>query len=263
MPIQSHVDQVETHFEAHHQDWYRAYQDDSPSGLLFRTRLELALRLVSTYVTPPGVALDLGCGCGPGALALARMGYEATGVDISESMIERAAVDAAREGLSDRCRFICADFAQVELPSARHRVVLALGFIEYFDDPASVLGRIRKWLADDGVLVLQTPNRLRLAYLLQGRVGRYVERWPGGLTFRQRSPREVERLARDCGFDVVDYRGHNLGPLRVGRRFIPGYRASLALQRGLDRVACRPWGRALGRLGSSFLMVLRKRGDAT
>ena len=263
MPIQSHVDHVETHFEAHYQDWHRAYQEDGPSGALFRTRLELALRLVSTVVSPPGMALDLGCGCGPGALALARMGYEATGVDISESMIERAAADAGRAGLSDSCRFICADFARVEPPNTPYRVVLALGFIEYFDDPASVLGRIRKWLADDGVLVLQTPNRLRLAYLLQGRVGRCVERWPGGLAFRQQSPREVERLARDCGFDVVDYRGHNLGPLRVGRRFIPGYRASLTLQRGLDRVACRPWGRALGRLGSSFLTLLRKRGHAT
>jgi hypothetical protein len=56
----------------------------------------------------------------------------------------------------------------------------------------------------------------------------------------------------------IDYRGHRFGPLRIGHRFIPGYRAAHWLERRLDDVAGVSLCRSLGRLGTSFLNVLRK-----
>lgn len=60
--------------------------------------------------------LDLGCGSGDLAIALARRGYEVTGVDISAVAIDRARAKAAAEGLS--VHFEVQDATRLSLPSA-------------------------------------------------------------------------------------------------------------------------------------------------
>ncbi|MEV0638320.1 class I SAM-dependent methyltransferase [Streptomyces sp. NPDC050619] len=50
----------------------------------------------------PGSALDLGCGEGADAVWLASRGWRVTGVDISHTALERAAVHAAEAGVGDR-----------------------------------------------------------------------------------------------------------------------------------------------------------------
>ncbi|MGV8851562.1 MAG: class I SAM-dependent methyltransferase [Rhodoglobus sp.] len=60
----------------------------------------------------PGRALDLGCGEGGDALWLAQHGWQVTGVDISETAIERARATARAQGLSeDRARFFATDLS--------------------------------------------------------------------------------------------------------------------------------------------------------
>ena len=58
-------------------------------------------------VTPltPGRALDVGCGEGGDAIWLARQGWEVTGADVSQVALDRAAGEAAREGLTERTRW--------------------------------------------------------------------------------------------------------------------------------------------------------------
>ncbi|MBW1695664.1 MAG: class I SAM-dependent methyltransferase [Deltaproteobacteria bacterium] len=50
--------------------------------------------------TPPGRALDLGCGTGTNAITLARHGWQVTGVDFSYKAIYAARRKAAKAGLS-------------------------------------------------------------------------------------------------------------------------------------------------------------------
>ncbi len=60
----------------------------------------------------PGRALDLGCGEGGDVIWLAQRGWEATGVDISETATRRAAAAARQDGLpEDRVHFVAADLA--------------------------------------------------------------------------------------------------------------------------------------------------------
>jgi SAM-dependent methyltransferase len=54
---------------------------------------------------PPGRALDLGCGEGADAIWLAEHGWQVTAVDISQTALDRAAVDAANRNLAGRIDF--------------------------------------------------------------------------------------------------------------------------------------------------------------
>jgi SAM-dependent methyltransferase len=51
---------------------------------------------------PPGTALDVGCGEGADVVWLAQQGWQATGVDVSQVALDRAAAHAADEGVAER-----------------------------------------------------------------------------------------------------------------------------------------------------------------
>jgi Methyltransferase domain len=70
--------------------WERRRDEPEHRELVERTADELA-----NVVAPPGPVADLGCG--PGALALARRGYDVVGVDGSPRMVEVARTRAARD----------------------------------------------------------------------------------------------------------------------------------------------------------------------
>lgn len=65
--------------------------------------------------TPPGRALDLGCGTGTNAITLARHGWRVTGVDFVPSAIIRARRKAAAAGVSiDFVRASVTDLSMIE-----------------------------------------------------------------------------------------------------------------------------------------------------
>ncbi|HHW09859.1 MAG TPA: class I SAM-dependent methyltransferase [Firmicutes bacterium] len=77
-----------------HPEEVAAYAKEVEEGL--RPEEEV---LIGRFCPPPGPVLDIGCGAGREAIALARMGYQVTGVDISLSMLEQARTLAAARRL--------------------------------------------------------------------------------------------------------------------------------------------------------------------
>ncbi len=257
MPCQSQIAEVTRHFDQASQAWHDVYHNDQTDGYALRTRLSRALDLVQRHGLPGGRVLDLGCGCGPASLELARRGHEIVGLDVSPAMIANANKRADEARLADRCRFECADIAAIELDAHSFDIIVALGFIEYFDEPTTMLTRMRQWLKPDGVLVLQISNRLRLTNFLERRTGERLRRNGAGLLTRQYTPGEIAQAAAACGLGRIDYRGHSIGPLKIGHRYLPGFRAAIWLERRMDEIADVPAFRALGRLGTSVISVFR------
>ncbi|WP_137845146.1 FAD-dependent oxidoreductase [Microbacterium sp. 2FI] len=86
--------------------WNGRYADRLWSGRPNRTMVDVVQGL------EPGRALDLGCGEGADAIWLAQQGWDATGVDISQTAIDRAQ-DAARTASID-AHFVVSDLSEAE-----------------------------------------------------------------------------------------------------------------------------------------------------
>jgi SAM-dependent methyltransferase len=101
---------------------------------------------------PDGKLLEVGSGPGRLAVRLAReaAGVTLTGVDISSTMVERAARRAAGAGLSERMRFEVGDVAALPLSDREFDVVVSTLSLHHWSDPASGLAEIHRVLKPGG-----------------------------------------------------------------------------------------------------------------
>jgi SAM-dependent methyltransferase len=108
-------------------------------------------------VRPGARVLDVGFGEGYGSEILVDAGAEYRGIEPDPVVVEHA---RARYGP----RFELYDGVSIPAPDASFDLVLAFQVIALLPDPVVVLRELRRVLADDGVALLTTPNRIyRLA----------------------------------------------------------------------------------------------------
>jgi cyclopropane fatty-acyl-phospholipid synthase-like methyltransferase len=105
---------------------------------------------------PPARLLDVPCGAGRHALALARLGYQVTGVDLSEEAIGRASVAAAAESLP--ATFLRADMRRFALEAPFDAAICLGNSLGYFGPAglADFLARVAASARPGGRLVLDS-----------------------------------------------------------------------------------------------------------
>jgi 2-polyprenyl-6-hydroxyphenyl methylase/3-demethylubiquinone-9 3-methyltransferase len=161
--------------------------------------------------TPLGgkTALDVGCGAGLLCEPLARMGARVTGVDAAKENVAVAALHAEQAGLGIDYRA-----GSIEAIDAQFDLVTCLEVIEHVADPAAFVRGLARALADDGLLILSTPNRTALSRVAMitlaegtGRIPRGTHDWDKFLT-----PDELTGLLEAAGLNVIDRRGLSFSP---------------------------------------------------
>lgn len=77
-----------------------------------------------TMGVKPGMrGLDAGCGVGEPARQFARWAdVHVTGVTITEQQVDRANMHSEREGITDKVKFVRADFCVSTSPPLHHRM---------------------------------------------------------------------------------------------------------------------------------------------
>jgi 27-O-demethylrifamycin SV methyltransferase len=145
------------------------YEGASPTGVqaavdsLFRTRtLNRRNAVIASLVDEGANCFEIGCGSGRTAVSIARQRKARVhGIDIAAPMIGLATQLAQAAGVADLCRFENADFAAFR-PGERYDTFLAVGVLDYFDDPLPMLRRAADEFAPGGTIVLSWPGRRML-----------------------------------------------------------------------------------------------------
>ena len=160
-------------------------------------------------------ALDMGCGAGLLSEPLARLGAGVTGVDAAAENVGVARDHAAAMGLAIDYRH--GDTAAVA--GERFDLVAALEVIEHVADPAAFVAGLAGVLADDGLMVVSTPNRTPWSRFAIVTVAEATGRIPHGTHDWDRfvTPGELTAMLAASGLRVIDTTGFAYDPLRGAR----------------------------------------------
>jgi len=216
----------------------------------------------------PGTVVDVGCGVGRWTERLLDRGYSVIGVEPAAAMAERTA--QRLEGRPDkRLTLLRSRVEDVELAPCSVDAVLAMGSLQYTDDPVAAIARMAGWLRPGGVLavLVDSLQALVLELVAAGREDEALTR----LTTRRGVWRidgaEAELHLLDAatlretyvqvGLDVVRVAGLLVGATAYGRdglrrRLDEDFAGALAVER---RLAERS---ALADLGKQLLIVGRR-----
>ncbi len=148
--------------------------------------------------------LDVGCGSGRlGAAVKVRQAAEVTGVEA-----DREAAEAARRRL-DRVIHGDVETERAEFEPASFDCIVCADVLEHLRLPDAVLGRIRRWLTPDGVLVASLPNVRHHTVVRSLLAGNWTYESAGLLDdthLRFFTRREIEKLLFRAGFEIADRR---------------------------------------------------------
>lgn len=158
-----------------------------------------AFKLLRRRKPEGGSVLDIGCGIGTFLAVCREGGWQVTGVEPSSVACEVAQREYGLELINE-------SFSSAMFEGQTFDVVFAAQVLHHLPDPAAFLAEIDRVLADDGILMLRTPNLIPLEFslFLQLLLGREKEFFcgPALYTFH---PRTLSLLFRRLGFGRVDF----------------------------------------------------------
>jgi 2-polyprenyl-3-methyl-5-hydroxy-6-metoxy-1,4-benzoquinol methylase len=171
----------------------------------FVERHRLWTALLDKYVTPGGLALDMGCGTGVFTFHLAEKGGRVIGVDGAADMIEYCEGRRRARQLTN-IRFLQATLPDVdEAAMAGADLLISSSVVEYVPDLEAVLALFARLLKPSGVLVISLPNadsvsRMyeRVKYRVTGQpaIYRYIRHFT--------SPKKLAARVDRHGFELLE-----------------------------------------------------------
>jgi 2-polyprenyl-6-hydroxyphenyl methylase/3-demethylubiquinone-9 3-methyltransferase len=108
--------------------------------------------------------VDVGCGGGIFAEALAGLGADVTGIDLSEKGVGVARLHQYESGTDVDYRLVAAETLALEMPAA-FDVVTCLELLEHVPEPASTVAACSALVRPGGIVVFSTISRNPKSYL--------------------------------------------------------------------------------------------------
>jgi 2-polyprenyl-3-methyl-5-hydroxy-6-metoxy-1,4-benzoquinol methylase len=155
-------------------------------------------------ITPGTRVLDVGCGVGRWSRLLAARGGEVAGVDLSPTMVKVASRRAAAAGLSERCRFMVQDLAELEL-GAHFDLILGVTVLQHILEPLRLRRAVQRMAAH-----LAPHGRMLLLEAAPCQATRRCD----SQIFTARQRRNYVELFLDCGLQLQAVQGVDPSPFR-------------------------------------------------
>jgi SAM-dependent methyltransferase len=143
------------------------------SSLVFQRRIEIVGRFLGR-IPSPGRALDYGMGPAVFARRCVDAGLEYTGIDISPVMVQRAQA----LGLPG-ARYEVGDLQALANHDGQMDGVLAVGLLDYLEDPHEGLEALARCVRPGGVMIVSFRNRQSLPRLLRDVARSLLRPWRG------------------------------------------------------------------------------------
>jgi 2-polyprenyl-6-hydroxyphenyl methylase/3-demethylubiquinone-9 3-methyltransferase len=159
--------------------------------------------------------LDVGCGGGILSEAMARLGAQVTGIDLSEKPLRVAELHLFESGLSVSYEKISAESLAETHPGA-FDIVTCMELLEHVPEPASTVAACAQLLKPGGRAFFSTINRNPKSYLFAVIGAEYLLKMlPKGTHDYQRfiKPSELTRWCRDAGLAPVELKGMTYNPV--------------------------------------------------
>lgn len=154
---------------------------------------------------------DVGCGAGLLAEPLARLGADVTGVDAAPENIDAARAHCEGQGLAIDYRS-----GGIESLAGRYDLITSLEVVEHVADTQKFVAGLAEAIAEDGLLILSTPNRSAMSRLMMIVIGEGSGQIPKGTHDWEKflTPEELRALIEQAGLEIVDCTGLAWGPAR-------------------------------------------------
>jgi SAM-dependent methyltransferase len=217
-----------------------------------------AFRILRRHKPEPGSILDIGCGIGTFLAICREEGWRVAGVDPSPIACQVAKQEYGLDLVNDT-------FSSGLFGERRFDAVFAAQVLHHFPDPAAFLADVTRVLAEDGVILLRTPNLIpqEPVLRLQRLLGR-KEQFFCGPTLHVFHPDTLRLLFARHGFSGVSFvnsrpfleqpHGSGLAP-NLRRLLYSGLK--LAVYAGTEGLFRASGGRVL--LGPSIFVMARRR----
>ncbi len=150
--------------------------------------------------------LDVGCGSGVISKELARLGFEAYGVDFSKEVVKVA------RRYAPTVDFQRSPIYKLPFPNESFDVVVCLGVLQTVADPSRAIKEMARTLKKDGVLIIRTLNTFAISSF----------RGKNSPIFTFYSPLQLKKILSKEGFKNISIKGIYICPkfLEVFTRII-------------------------------------------
>jgi ubiquinone/menaquinone biosynthesis C-methylase UbiE len=203
VPLKDTFESPETH-----QRWESVYRTHP---LLDRLNDRIVERLLEIMRPAPGaLLLDAGCGVGSHLMRFARRGFQCTGVDLSQTVLEQATENVARNQLGARVRFSCEALEKLSFADASFDLVHCRGVLMHIPDWKRALAELVRVLKPAGrIAILEANHRA-----VEARLVRLARRFRKSQSRMQPTADGVEFWSEEGGHPFV----HRVANQRVLRQ---------------------------------------------
>jgi 2-polyprenyl-6-hydroxyphenyl methylase/3-demethylubiquinone-9 3-methyltransferase len=177
----------------------------------------LRLKFIQEYLSIAGKrAVDVGCGGGILTEALAQLGVNSLGIDLSHDLIDVAELHALEtETASVNYQKIAVEKLAEEQPES-FDFVTCMEMLEHVPDAGSIVAACAKLVKPDGMVFFSTLNRKPKAFLLAIVAAEYVLQIVPKGTHEYKTfikPSELSQTARAVGLELQGIIGIEYNPL--------------------------------------------------
>ncbi len=175
----------------------------------------LRVAFIQRYADIAGTRIvDVGCGGGILTEALASLGADATGIDLSEELVEIAELHGLESGVNAHYQKISAEVLAGQEPAGFDHVT-CMEMLEHVPDPGSIIAACATLVKPGGMVFFSTLNRQPKAYVLAILAAEHIlQMLPKGThdfkTFIK--PSELSGSARASGLELQGMVGIEYNP---------------------------------------------------